>query len=180
MDKTWSKSNVIELIDIYLLPIEDPRDYNKSQLSSMIFETLKEYEIEWSNQFPDIHNTEDLIELLRKPKDNFELNYKEKQEMIQKAKRILHYSRNGFVLSGTNYLSIEDIYEEGLMVSEHCDIPTCRRAISELNHDQKIRQKIEIKLSQKVKKDLELKKINKSELNNKLEVSKGFYRVDFD
>ena len=62
MDKTWSKSNIIELIDIYLLPIEDPRDYNKSQLSGMIFETLKEYEIEWSNQFPDVHNTEDLIE----------------------------------------------------------------------------------------------------------------------
>lgn len=179
MDKTWSKSNIIELIDIYLLPIEDPRDYNKSQLSGMIFETLKEYEIEWSNQFPDIHNTEDLIELLQKPKDNFELNYKEKQEMIQKAKRLLHYCRNGYVLSGTNYLSVDDIYHEGLIVSEHCDIPTCRRAISELNQDLKIRQKIDVKMSQKVKKELEIKKINKSELNNKLEIKTGFFYVEF-
>jgi hypothetical protein len=179
MDKTWSKSSVIELIDIYCLPIDDPRDYNKSQLSAMIFETLNDTEIVWNNQYPDIHSTEDLTKLLSNPKDNFELNYKDKQEMIQRAKRILHYCRNGFVLSGTNYLSVEDVYHEGLIVTEHCDIPTCRRAISELNQDQKIRQKIEIKLSQKVKKNLELKKINKSELNNKLEIGTGFFRLDF-
>ena len=150
------------------------------KLSDLIFESLKEYEIEWRNEYPDIHDTEDLLGLIENPKNNFELNYKEKQEMIQRAKKIIHYSRNGFVLCGSNFLSIEEIYQEALIVAEHCDIPTCRRAILEVNKDKKIREKIEVKLSQKVKKDLEIREINKGNLSNKFEIKTGLVRVSFD
>tara|TARA_R110001606_G_scaffold385039_2_gene548300 strand:+ start:204 stop:746 length:543 start_codon:yes stop_codon:yes gene_type:complete len=180
MDKTWSKSNLMEIIAIYHLNILDPKDYNKSQLSGLITDCLKEQEIEWSQEYPDIDDSEDLLTLLQNPKDNFELNYKEKQQMIQKAKQILHYCRNGFVLSGSNYLSVEQIYNEGLFIAEHCDIPTCRRAISELNSDNKIRERIEMKISKKVKKDLENKKISKDLLSNKVELKRGFYKISFD
>ena len=178
--KTWSKKDLLEIIDIYLLPLEDPKDYNKSELSEKIFKLLEDFEIEWSAENPEINETEDLIDLLQNQKDNYELDYKAKQEMIQKAKRILHYCRNGFILSGSNYLSIEEVYSEGLIVSEHCDIPTCRRAIKELNCDKKIREPIEIKLSNKIKKELKQKNINKDLLSNKLEFRKGYFKVDFD
>jgi len=180
MDKTWSKKDLLELITIYTLPIEDGKDFNKSTLSQKIFECLQEFEIEWSEEFPEINTQQDLIELLENPKDNLELDYKATQEMIQRAKRIIHYCRNGYIISGSNYLSIEDIYSEGLIVSDHCDIPTCRRAVKELNSDKKIREPIEIKISNKVKKELEQKNINKDLLSNRLQFRKGYYRVDFD
>ena len=41
MDKTWSKSNLMEIIAIYYLNILDPKDYNKSQLSGLITDCLK-------------------------------------------------------------------------------------------------------------------------------------------
>jgi hypothetical protein len=180
LNKTWSKKDLIEIINIYSLPIDSPKDLNKRLLYKGIVKALEEEDIEWSGEFPNINDNEDLIEILHKPKDNCELNYKGKQEMIQRAKHIIHYCRNGFLLGGSSYTSIDELYEEALQVAEHCDIPTCRRAIHELNQDLKIRTKIKIKVSNKVKKDLEQKKINKSELTNKFTRTSGFYKIDFD
>jgi hypothetical protein len=70
--------------------------------------------------------------------------------------------------------------QEGIIVANHCDIPTCRRAIDELNNDPKIRNKIEKKISPKVKKTLEQKKINKDELTPKLQFHSGNYELSFD
>ena len=67
--KTWSKKDLLEIIDIYLLPLEDPKDYNKSELSEKIFKLLEDFEIEWSAENPEINETEDLIEL-----DSFSLD----------------------------------------------------------------------------------------------------------
>jgi len=180
LDKTWSKKDLLELIDIYSLDIEDPKYLNKKSLYLEIKKLLETEEIEWSAEFPEINYSEDLIELLQKEKDNSELNYKGKQEMIQRAKHIIHYCRNGFLLGGSLFISIEELYEEAMIVANHCDIPTCRRAINELNQDLKIRTKIEIKISTKVKKDLEQKKINKSELTNKFKRENGIYKISFD
>jgi len=179
--KTWNKKDLLDICESYQLPIEDARDLNKKNLSESILLLLKDnLKIDWSSHYPDIMDTEDMFELISNPKDNCELNYKGKQEMIQKAKYIIHYCRNGFLLGGSSFMSVEELYQEGLLVANHCDIPTCRRAIQELNQDLKIRTKIEIKVSTKVKKDLELKKINKRKLTNRFTIESGIYKISFD
>ena len=84
------------------------------------------------------------------------------------------------MISFTDYLSIDEIYQDGILVANHCDIPTCRRAISEINKDQKIRNKIEPKLSPKMKKTLEQKKINKSDLLPKMKFERKYIELSFD
>jgi hypothetical protein len=100
--------------------------------------------------------------------------------MIQKAKKIINYCRNGYMLSFTEYFSIDEIYQDGIIVANHCDIPTCRRAIDEFNKDPKVRNKLEKKISPKMKKILEQKKINKESLQPKMKVDKKPVCINFD
>ena len=161
--KSFTKKDIIEIIQTYDIPIDDPKQFNKSELSDAFIETLEDFEISWSSDLPTLYDNKQLLEYLSEQKCNEELNYQEKTEMIQKAKKIINYCRNGFMISFT-----------------HCDIPTCRRAIDEFNKDPKIRNKIEKKISPKIKKTLEQKKINKEDLKPKYKFKKGHYEIRFD
>ncbi len=180
--KTFTKKDLLEIIQTYDIPIEDPKQYNKNDLSMNLTELLitEDYEISFSPDYPDFFKNEDLIEYLSLPKSNEELNYQEKSEMIQKAKKLINYARNGFMLSFTEYISHDDLYQDGIIVANHCDIPTCRRAIDELNKDPKIRNKIEKQITPKIKKKLDQKKINKEELQPKFKFRRGVYEINFD
>ena len=180
--KSFTKKDLVDIIQAYDIPIDDPKQYNKNELSTTLTEILQDedYQINFSSDYPEFFKNEDLIQYLSNPKSNEELNYKEKSEMIQKAKKLINYARNGYMLSFTDYLSHDAIYQDGIIVANHCDIPTCRRAIDELNKDPKIRNKIEKQISPKVMKTLQQKKINKDELNPKFKFRRGHYIIDFD
>ena len=180
--KSFTKKDLLEIIQSYDIPIEDPKQYNKNDLSMTLTEMLitQDFEINFSPDYPDFFKNEDLIEYLSLPKSNEELNYQEKSEMIQKAKKLINYARNGYMLSFTEYISHDDLYQDGIIVANHCDIPTCRRAIDELNKDPKIRNKIEKQITPKIKKKLDQKKINKEELQPKYKFRRGVYEINFD
>ena len=82
--------------------------------------------------------------------------------------------------SWSDYKSVDEIYDNGIMVGSYCDIPTCRRAIKLLNDDPKIRNKIAMKMSSKVRMELESKDKIKTDLTPKLRVLKGRFDVVFD
>jgi len=180
--KSFTKKDILDIINSYDIPIDDPKQYNKNDLNIIITELLvtENYQISFCSDYPDFYKNEDLIEYLSLPKSNEELNYKEKSEMIQKAKKIINYARNGYMISFTDYLSHDLIYQDGIIVANHCDIPTCRRAIDELNKDPKVRNKIEQQITPKIKKKLEQKKINKEELNPRFKFRRGHYELKFD
>lgn len=187
IDKSFTKKDLIDIIQAYDIPIDDPKQYSKNELSITLSEILQgtsavneDYQINFSSDYPEFFKNEDLIEYLSQPKSNEELNYKEKSEMIQKAKKLINYARNGYMLSFTDYLSHDSIYQDGIIVANFCDIPTCRRAIDELNKDPKIRNKIEKQISPKVMKSLQQKKINKDELEPKFKFRRGHYEISFD
>lgn len=180
IDKSFTKKDLFEFISLYEMDIEDYSEMNKSTLQIEILSYLKYNKITFINDYPTIHNNEDLTEYLSQPKPNNELNYKQKQEVIQKAKRIIKYCRASYSIALTDYVSVDEIYEDGLCVANHCDIPTCRRAIKELNLDNKIRNKIEMKISSKVKQQLENKNKHKAEMIPALTIKKGSFDVVFE
>ena len=136
-------------------------------------------DIPFSTEY-DFNSSEELLEYLKNEKPNIDLNYKEKGEMITLAKRILRYTRNGYSIGFRDFNDIEEIYQKGILLANHGDIPTCRRAVDELNKDPKIRNKIEVKISSKVKRDLEQKKIVKDSLNNRFSFQKKYTVINFD
>jgi len=179
-DKSFVKKDLLNFIDIYDLEIQFPNSYNKKELGNKIIDILEDILIEYNEEYPDIETTDNLKTLLTSPKISNELNYKEKQEVIHNAKILLNYSRNGYLISNTKFKDFETIYELALKISNDCDIPTCRRAINEFNLDPKLRTKIDMKISSKVKKELNQKKINKDALTSNFEFKKGIYMIEFN
>ena len=98
--KSFTKKDLVDIIQAYDIPIDDPKQYNKNELSTTLTEILQDedYQINFSSDYPEFFKNEDLIQYLSNPKSNEELNYKEKSEMIQKAKKLINYSRNGYSL----------------------------------------------------------------------------------
>lgn len=177
--KTFTKKDLLEFINVYNMEIEDPESLSKKDLQIKLDDYLQLSDIPFSTEY-DFNTSEDLLEYLKNEKPNTDLNYKQKGEMITLAKRILKYTRNGYSIGFTDFLSVDEIYEKGLLLANHGDIPTCRRAVDELNKDQKIRNKIEIKISSKIKKELEQKKIDKDSLNNRYKFERKPIRISFD
>ena len=175
--KTFTKKDLLEIIQTYDIPIEDPKQYNKNDLSMTLTELLitEDYEISFSPDYPDFFKNEDLTEYLSLPKSNEELNYQEKSEMIQKAKKLINYARNGFMLSFTEYISHDDLYQDGIIVANHCDIPTCRRAIDELMI-LKLETKSKSRLLLKSKRNSIKKKLIKKSYNRNLNLEEVFMK----
>ena len=65
-------------------------------------------------------------------------------------------------------------------VSNYCDIPTCRRAINELNEDPKIRNKLPLNMSLKIQQQLKTKNNNRKDLIPALTIKSGYFEVFFD
>jgi len=180
IDKSFTKKDLLELIELYDMDIDDSFNLPKSNLQNEIISFLKYNEISQQDEYPQILTSEDLISYLEVMKPNTGLNYKEKQEMIHTAKKLIHYCRASYCLSLTDYQSIDEIYEDGLKIAKHCDIPTCRRAVNELNNDNKIRNKLDLKISNKVKESLEKKAQQKQELTPTFKLIHGHHHIIFD
>tara|TARA_R110001606_G_scaffold396339_1_gene570280 strand:- start:2256 stop:2810 length:555 start_codon:yes stop_codon:yes gene_type:complete len=180
IDKSFTKKDLLEFIELYEMDIDDTTEMPKVTLQFEIMNYLKCASIEENAEYPMITCSADLISYLEKEKPNTGLNYKEKQEIIHIAKSLIQYCRGSYCLSLSNYNSIDEIYQEGLKVAEHCDIPTCRRAVQELNKDNKIRNKIILNISSKVKEDISKKKQNKLELTPTFKLTKGYHHIVFD
>tara|TARA_R110000744_G_scaffold151932_4_gene265715 strand:+ start:832 stop:1389 length:558 start_codon:yes stop_codon:yes gene_type:complete len=180
IDKSFTRKDLLEMVDNYEMEIEDAIILPKGELQNEIVSYLKYNQIAWNAELPDINSSVELLEYLEITKPNLELNYKDKQLMIHRAKKIINYCRSSYSIALTDYKSIDEIYNEGLIIAEHGDIPTCRRAVNELNNDQKIRNKIELQISTKIKQKLSDKEINKKELLPTFKVTKGCHLVSFD
>ncbi len=182
IDKTWTKKHLLYFIKIYDVDIDEPKELPKKELSELFYSYLDScIEIfTWNEEYPDIYEWVDLKSLLEQPKANTELDYRQKQEIIQDAKIILNYCRQGYLVSYTRFKDYDELYHLALKVSQHCDISTCRRAIGEFNKDTKLRNPIVAKISPKMKIILDQKKINKQSLCPKLTIRTEPITLTFD
>lgn len=180
IDKSFTKKDLLEFVDLYDMDIDDSQNLSKAELQNELTSYLKYNDIKQNDEYPNIKESPHLLTYLSQQKPNTELNYKEKQEIIQIAKKLINYCRSSYCLSLTDYQSIDEIYEDGLLVAKQCDIPTCRRAINELNKDNKIRNKFDLHISKKVKKELEIREEHKKELTPTFKLHKGLYQVKFE
>ena len=181
INKTFTKKDLLEIIEVYEMDIEDPSSLSKKEIQNQLEDYLENNEIQYYTLGEwEFETSEDLLKYLENEKPNTDLNYREKGQMITLSKKIIHYCRNGFSIAFSEFNDIDEIYQKALEVANHGDIPTCRRAIKELNKDSKIRNKIEIVISDKIQKELEQKKIDKKSLNNNYKFTKKYIVITFD
>ena len=181
INKTFTKKDLLEIIEVYEMDIEDPSSLSKKEIQNQLEDYLENNEIQYYTLGEwEFETSEDLLKYLENEKPNTDLNYREKGQMITLSKKLIHYCRNGFSIAFSEFNDIDEIYQKALEVANHGDIPTCRRAIKELNKDSKIRNKIEIVISDKIQKELEQKKIDKKSLNNNYKFTKKYIVITFD
>jgi hypothetical protein len=176
-----SKKELCEIVEIFELNVCEYKKINKRDLSKMILYQLSIIdEVKEDNDYYFVKNKKELIEYLTNPDCSKTLTVKEKEKVMELAKYIIMYCKNGFYLSYSPFLDTDDMYSKARHIAQYGDIPSVRRAIDLLNTDPKLNDKIEVLMSSRCKKQLERKKRLKQKFMGGLQVKKGPIKVYFD
>ena len=96
------------------------------------------------------------------------------------VKYIIQYCKNGYYLSYSPFLDHDDMIKKANYIASFGDIPSVRRAITLLNNDFKLKNKIKIIMSSRTKKRLERSKRVKQKYMGGLTIKKGTFLISFD
>tara|TARA_R110000822_G_scaffold291861_1_gene413839 strand:+ start:20 stop:586 length:567 start_codon:yes stop_codon:yes gene_type:complete len=174
INKTHSKNDLFDLINLVNIPIVFSHSDNKQDLHDKINDILKEpFEIK-PNHF-GITNIDNLKEFLKNKNPKKTLTVKEKSEVMAIAKHIINYCKNGYELEYSyKYNSHIEIKDDCDYIKAFGDTPSVRRACRLINQDPFFANDKFIPLiSPQVKRVLEAKLLTKSVRMNCLKIRRG-------
>ena len=175
-----SRKELLDIIRVFKLPITSKNDKNKKELQDAIVETVRFLDnVEPEDEYFFIGCKEELTEYLKKQNPAKTLTIKEKTEVMLVAKKIIAYSRHGYFLLPCGYMDAIDVYKDATYIAKFPEIPSVRKAVELINKDPKMRDKIEMVIPRRVKKQLEKRKAVKQS-NIPLYVKKGEFILSFD
>ena len=180
--KSHSRRDLIEIVKIFKLRIEDAEDLNKKDLTDKMIEVISVLDkIIPDNHYLGINDIHELKEYLIKPNQKKMLSIKDKNEIITTAKLIIQYCKGGYVVEISYFDTMDEIYSEARRVAQFGDIPSVRRMCNLLNKNPYSKEIIIPIISQKVQKDLEIKKLTSKKVHQSLHVKTGGgFMVRFD
>jgi len=182
--KTFSKLDLKDFISDLNINIPYYEALNKHQLVKALNIYLNndnQYDFINSVIFKD-KDLEYLKIYLSLPNPNKLLSVKERNEILKICKEIIHYCNTGFCIENTIFSDVNQLIDNLDYVKQYGDIPSVRRSCKLIKGDIKMNRDFIPIISDKVKRDLELKKQNKiknKKINN-LIVKYGVYKVIFD
>jgi hypothetical protein len=177
---THSRKELLDIIRVFKLPITNKNDKNKKQLQDAIIEVVRYLDnVEPEQEYFFINSKEELIDYLEKQNPAKTLTIKEKQEVMLTAKKLIAYSRNGYYLIPQGYMDAIEVYRDATYIAKFPEIPSVRKAIELVNKDPKMREKIQMVIPRRVKKQLEKRKAVKQS-NIPLYIKRGEFLIEFD
>jgi hypothetical protein len=177
---THSRKELLDIIRVFKLPITNKNDKNKKQLQDAIVEVVRYLDnVEPEQEYFFINSKEELIDYLERQNPAKTLTIKEKQEVMLTAKKLIAYSRNGYYLIPQGYMDAIEVYKDASYIAKFPEIPSVRKAIELVNKDPKMREKIEMVIPRRVKKQLEKRKAVKQS-NIPLYIKRGEFLIEFD
>ena len=173
IDKSHSRTDLVELINDLNLPIVHSHQDNKASIQDKFKECmLKKFEIQ--DNFYKIKNKEDLISYLENKNPKKTLTIKEKQNVMLICKKIIQYCKSDFDLTITDYKDQRDLIDDMHYIKSFGDIPSARRCCRLINEDPKMGGlKFKPLISPSVQKDLDQKKKTKKVVNYKLTIRRS-------
>lgn len=180
--QSHTRKDICEIIEIFDLIdyIEDYSDLSKKDLFNQFTGILSKLKkIKRDDEFLFIDDLKGLKDYLEKPNQT-RITVKEKSEIMDIAKDIIFYCKNGFLISTSNFEDTDQIKSKADYISCYGNIPTVARAINMLNVDDKIKPKIELILSGKIKIQMRKKYEEKLKKQVCLKKNHGRYIIRFD
>tara|TARA_R110000765_G_scaffold298585_1_gene393658 strand:+ start:106 stop:660 length:555 start_codon:yes stop_codon:yes gene_type:complete len=140
--KSHTKKDLIEIIDIFGFTdvCDNYKELNKDALIQLLDIHLRTImEIKPNKNYFDFEGISDLQEYLRLPSPKQILTIKERDNIIDKCRKIIFYCYiAAYCIGPTTYATHEEIMEDALVIKKYGDIPTCRRALKLLKNDPQI------------------------------------------
>jgi hypothetical protein len=171
IDKTHSKTDLIELINNINLKVTFSHQDNKKDIQDKIIKLLKNKKLKIDENYYGINNRQDLITYLKKKNPKKVLNIKEKANVMKICKSVIQYAKNDFDLECCDYDSLKEIEDDMDYIKQFGDIPSVRRACRLINEDVKFGgKKFTPLISPQVQKDLEEKYLIKKVYPYKLTI----------
>ncbi len=174
-----SRKDLIEVCEVFNIEIEDLYDLQKISLISFLEAELESIDyIEPEYEFYFVNNIDELKRYLSDPNQTKNITIATKEKVIKDSRRIISYCQSGFEIY-PHFTSKEEVFASALVVAEHCDISTCRRAIKLLNEDRSMERTIDPIISNRVKKQIERKDNVKKKTKGQFRARTGSFKIDF-
>ena len=178
--QSHSRKELSEITEIFNLNVTNYKKLNKKDLAkSLLYQLSTIDKIKEDNDYYFVKNKEELIDYLINPDCSKNLTVKEKTEVMDLSKYIIQYCKNGYYLSYSPFLDHDDMIKKANYIASFGDIPSVRRAITLLNNDFKLKNKIKIIMSSRTKKRLERSKRVKQKYMGGLTIKKGTFLISF-
>jgi hypothetical protein len=156
---THSKDDLILICHIFELKIHNLYSISKPTLQKKIWSEINKLkEILPEREYFNVHNKKELLEYLEGPCENLNLSVREKKKVITIAKLITIYCREGYYEVRPHFLDFDHLIQSAIYIAQFGDISSVRKAIEKLNLDSRVKPKIEIKISNRQKLQIENQK----------------------
>ncbi len=181
INKTFSKGDMIEVIRAYNIDIPNFATMDKATLSMKLWSELCDIEtLPPETEIFNISNIEELKQYLMNKNPHKSLSVKNKNKLMRFCKEVIVYCNNGYNVDMSIFHDYVEIEMQMKDIAKYGDIPSVRRAIKLFNKDPKLKEKIEPIISNRIKKELELKKKHKVKRYYGLVIKDGTFTVCFD
>jgi len=173
IDKSFSKTDLIDLINDLNLPVVHSHQDNKKDIQDKFIQSLNE-KLDIPENFYKIKTKDDLINYIQKKNPKKILSIKEKQNVMRICKKIIQYCKSNYDLENTEYNNYQELIDDMDYIKQFGDIPSARRCCKLMNEDVKTGGiKFTPLISPQVKKELEEKKNVKQVKNYKLTIKRA-------
>ena len=181
INKSFSKGDMLDIIRQFNLDIPNSNNMDKLKLSITLWSYVNNLkDIQPDTEIYLIESKEELIKYLAGHNPDKLLSVKDKTKLMNFCKEVIIYCNNGYNIECSSFNIIEEIHIPTRDICIHGDIPSVRRAIRLLNNDPNLKDKIEPIISNKMKKQIEVKKKKKVKNYYGLISKSGDYIVTFD
>lgn len=176
--KTHSKSELIYLFK--QLSIELDKKKSKNDIIQTIKNEINNTDIKYNTNDFEIKNVGDLIHHLESENKDGKIDTVEKEIVMNKAKKIIHFGKCQYNIEATEYNNIQEIYSDCLYIHKYGFIPSVRRALKIHNDCVFKIGHINPILPKKVQKEIAEKKKVKNISNYNCKITHGEFWIHFD
>jgi hypothetical protein len=175
--KSHSKSDLIYLLKQFNIDLDKKK--NKNEIIQDINDNFDNIEYDKINDF-EIKNKGDLLHHLENENKEGKIDTIEKEIVMNKAKRIIHFGKCKYNIQSTEYNDIQEIYGDCLYIHKYGFIPSVRRALKIHNDCLFKIGHINPVLPKKVQREMQQKRSLKRVQHYNCKITHGTFLISFD
>jgi len=181
IDKSHSKTDLIDLINTLNVPIVFSHQHNKKDIQDKL---LSLFEIKenfcFENNVYNISNLNELQIYVSNPNPKKTLSVKEKSNVMRICREICKYCSGEYIIEKTNYASLADLHDDMLYIIQYGDLPSVRRTCKLMNKNIERKQLWKPIISPQVKKMLIEKEQSKKSFCHAFLYKEGEFIISFN